>query len=211
MQRQKKKSRRREWKPELLLLLELLQSTKTLDVFAVLLRRASVSFSFQANIGCVDFACFYASRCRGCRCWGCCHQCTYPYHFRKDIKKMGESNNKVWKKKMLFCFRVSASHFDPYVGVSRTEEEFLAWRYKKLRDERVVTLQMKCMEKLTIFSRRKTFVFFILSSSSLLLLLWLPSYRRRESLLGKSNLVRSTTVVVSVISNNSSKKEGAAP
>ena len=59
----KKKSRRRgEWKPELLLLLELLQSTKTLDVFAVLLRRASVSFSFQANIGCVDFACFYASR-----------------------------------------------------------------------------------------------------------------------------------------------------
>ena len=62
MQRKKKESRReKEWKPELLLL----QSTKTLDVFAVLLRPSSVSFSFQANIGCVDFACFYASRYRG--------------------------------------------------------------------------------------------------------------------------------------------------
>ena len=58
MQRKKKESRReKEWKPELLLL----QSTKTLDVFAVLLRPSSVSFSFQANIGCVDFACFYAT------------------------------------------------------------------------------------------------------------------------------------------------------
>ena len=168
MQRKKKESRwEKEWKPELLLL----QSTKTLDVFAVLLRRASVSFSFQANIGCVDFACFYASRYRG---WGC-HQCTYPYHFRKDIKKIGEQQQSL-KKKMLFCFRVSASHFDPYVGVSRTEEEFLAWRYKKLRDERVVTLQMKCMEKLTIFSRRKTFVFFIFSS-----LLLTPSPVKEEN------------------------------
>ena len=109
---------------------------------------------------------------------------------------------------MLFCFRVSASHFDPYVVVPIQKKssrlQFLASRYKRLRDERVVTLQMKCMEKLTIFSRRKTFVFFI---SSLLLTPSPVKEENSEEAFGEIQPCQVNYTVVSVISNNSSKKE----